>query len=177
VRTVDFSPDGNVLATGADDNIVRLWNVTNGAPLLSITNAGQVVKFLGDGSYLMSLEPLVSHQFKIFRASDGKYMGGYTNTDALCFAVSRDGRYFAYGNSSGTVVLAYSPTILERFTRQGRRVTMHWTGGSGYYQVQRRYRKRGSQWRNFRQPTTATSARVTDRPHFAYRVISLPPPP
>ncbi len=176
VRSGDFSVDSSLLATGCDDEIVRLWNVTNGAPILSITNAGRVVKFLGDGSYLMSLEPLVSHQFKIFRTSDGKYMGGYTNTDALCFALSRDGRYFAYGNSSGTVTLAYAPLINEGFTRERRQSVLHWTGGSGYYQVQRRYRERGSHWRNFRKPTIATSARVTDRPHFAYRVISLPPP-
>ncbi len=25
VRTLSFSPDGSVLATGADDNTVRLW--------------------------------------------------------------------------------------------------------------------------------------------------------
>ncbi len=177
VRSVDFSPDGNVFATGCDDNRVRLWNVTNGTPLLTITNTGALVKFLGDGSYLMSLEPAVSHQFKIFRASDGKYMGGYTNTDALCFAVSRDGRYFAFGNSSGIVTLAWSPLINEGFTRKGRQTILHWSGGSGYYQVQRRKRERGTHWRNWRQPTTATSARVSDRPHFAYRVISLPPPP
>lgn len=174
VVSVDFSRDGSLLLTGSSDGTARLWNVTNGVPLLVITNGGGVVKFLGDGRYVMNLD--AASTFKIFRVSDGHQVGGFINTGATCFAAARDGRYFAYGTGSGTVVLAYAPLIIEPFTRDCRRVIMHWTGGSGDYQVQRRLRKRGAKFRNYGPPTVATSARVVSRDHYVYRVISLPPP-
>jgi WD40 repeat protein len=173
VRSVDFSRDGSLLLTGSDDGTTRLWNVTNGTPLFIITNAGGVVKFLGDGRYVMSLR---DYQFKIFRVSDGQLVGGFPDTGATAFAVAKDGRYFAYGTAGGAVTLAYAPLIMEPFTRDCRRVIMHWTGGSGNYQVQRRLRKRGAKFRNYGPPTTATAARIVSRDHYVYRVISLPPP-
>jgi WD40 repeat protein len=44
VETVDWSPDGRVLATGCDDGALRLWNVAGGIPIASLTDADAAVR-------------------------------------------------------------------------------------------------------------------------------------
>ncbi len=173
VVSVDFSPDGFRLATGSGDGTTRIWNVLNGASVVTITNGGGVVKFLGDGRYVMSLDS--AYALKVFRVSDGKYIGGYTNTSATCFAVARDSRYFAYGTSTGSVVLAYTPVIITNITHERFYTTLQWEGGSGRYQVERRRLRPNAKWHKVGRPTTATAKCVLGRASFEYRVISLTP--
>jgi WD40 repeat protein len=57
VSTVAFSPDGTVLATGAYDNTVRLWSVSEGKPLgtmMEHTDKVHSVAFSPDGTLLAS---------------------------------------------------------------------------------------------------------------------------
>lgn len=59
VRAVSFSPDGQLLASGCDDGLVRLWNMNNLAapPAVFAPNAPQQlwsVAFSPDGRFLLS---------------------------------------------------------------------------------------------------------------------------
>jgi hypothetical protein len=51
--TVTFGPDGRTLASGSYDNTVRLWDVTNGALLLTLVAMpnGGAVTLLPDGRF------------------------------------------------------------------------------------------------------------------------------
>jgi WD40 repeat protein len=57
VRSVAFSPNGELLATGGDDNAVRLWDVANGENVKVLRGHGNAVRtcaFSPDGKFVLS---------------------------------------------------------------------------------------------------------------------------
>ena len=42
VRSVSFSPDGHTIASGSDDNTIRIWEVSTGRTLRTLTHTGWV---------------------------------------------------------------------------------------------------------------------------------------
>jgi WD40 repeat protein len=57
VYTLAFHPNGNIIASGSEDNTIKLWNVNTGKELASLSQHEQAVlavAFSPDGNYLIS---------------------------------------------------------------------------------------------------------------------------
>jgi WD40 repeat protein len=122
VQTIAFSPDGQVLASGAGgwdnpgESTIKLWRVSNGNLLDTFEGHGdwvQKVAFSPDGKILISsgrdgTYPSVNSRIKLWRIPDGQLLEYY---DELAFdlAFSPDGRQFSYGQGNGSVVVAQNP--------------------------------------------------------------------
>ncbi len=120
VRSMTFSPDGQILATGSTDRMVRLWDMTNPQGL----DAGQPLKILaGHTDWVQSLaispdgRTLVSgstdQTVRLWSIAELRGAGavqaittlvGYTN-ETLTLAFSPDGRRLATGSTDQTVRL------------------------------------------------------------------------
>jgi WD40 repeat protein len=129
VYSVDFAPDGNTLLTTSADGTARLWRVSDGQGLRVYYGAGgHFGRFFGNGKSFFTLNRL-DGVIRFWRVSDGTLLGSYTGLNPACLAVSSDGQHWAYGTTSGRVVLARLPLIVE-IMRQDDQVILHWTGGA-----------------------------------------------
>ena len=115
VCSVAFSPDGGILASGAQmgydvSGHTKLWRVPDGAPLGSISERTSMVSsvaFSPDGSMIASGS--WDKTIKLWRASDGaliRTLKGFT-TGVASIAFSPDGSLlaYAYGEAVGLLLL------------------------------------------------------------------------
>jgi len=89
-------------------------------------------------------------------------------------AVTRDGKFFAYGRGDGVVVFAHVPLWVDSITQSNGKVVLNWQGGSGLYQVQARREMDKGDWHNLGAPTRRTTFTHALSSQFFYRVISIP---
>ena len=108
VRSVAYSPTGDLLATGSYDEVVRLWQPTTGALVRSLTgHAGWVrsVAFSPDGEMLASASD--DNTVRLWRVSDGAVLQVLTEgvEGVRVVALSPDGTRLATGGSDNTIRL------------------------------------------------------------------------
>lgn len=115
VQRVAVSPDGNLLASGAVDGAIRLWNASDGALLGTLS--GHLpqpntlleppfkLEFLPDGKTLVSTG--WDSTVRIWDVASNALVASLDDhTDAIsCLAYSPDGRLLAAGVDGGTVRL------------------------------------------------------------------------
>ena len=108
VNSVAFSPDGQTLASGSDDNTVRLWNVNTGGSIGILEGHERDVNsvaFSPDGQTLASGSS--DNTVRLWDANTGELLRALTGPGAAVNSVafSPDGQMIAGGSSDNTVHL------------------------------------------------------------------------
>jgi WD40 repeat protein len=125
VRSVGFSPDGRLLASGAFDNTIKLWDVANGRELRTLrghANGISAVAFSPDGQMLASTS--LDNTLKLWETATGKLLFSMRSVcwnNALVF--SPDGKLLATLDSNTVMVLDVA-TQQKRFTLDGHQTGM-----------------------------------------------------
>ena len=110
--SVAFSSDGKTLATGgSEDGLVKLYDVATGRALMPIQTPDisiYAMVFTPDGRHLVinhSLANRADSSLRIFQTANGAEVKPPATGPVSAFAVSRDGRYLAYSNARGSIVV------------------------------------------------------------------------
>ncbi len=114
VKSVSFSPDGSLLASEGFDGTLKLWRVSDGTLVNTLTgHSGTVrsVSFSPDGRLLASAGGPSDNTIRLWRASDGGLLQIYDEETLwitqICF--SPDGRLLGYSRWDATLVVARNP--------------------------------------------------------------------
>ncbi|WP_341732678.1 NACHT domain-containing protein [Microcoleus sp. EPA2] len=108
VRSVTFSPDGKLLATGDSDGVVRLWEASSGREILTCkghTNVVESVAFSPDGEILASGS--YENTIKLWDVKTGeclKVLQGHTGS-VMSVTFYPDGNILASGSFDCTIRL------------------------------------------------------------------------
>ncbi|MDX1991054.1 MAG: TIR domain-containing protein [bacterium] len=125
---VRYNPDGSVLATGGQDNLVMLWDAASGERLHTLIGHNGFVEalaFNGDGTQLFSGSP--DETIIVWDVASGTelYRLYTTGSPVQSIAVTQDGNRVLFG-STDTVVRLWEP---EAFTPEG---LISWIGENRY---------------------------------------------
>jgi hypothetical protein len=108
VRSVAFSPDGETIASGSQDNTIKLWNVETGIIIRTLTGHSDYVHcvtFTPDGETIASASR--DKTIKLWNIETGVVMKtrrGHSNI-VRSVAFSPDGKIIASGSDDATIKL------------------------------------------------------------------------
>jgi len=104
VKAVAISPDGNYLVTGARDGTAKIWNISTGQEIRTLTRNNWVnaVAISRDGKYLVTGDG--SSIAKLWDFATGQEIRSINTAGNLIYsvAISPDGKYFATGHNNYT---------------------------------------------------------------------------
>ncbi len=108
INSIAFSPDGKTLASGSTDNTIKIWQMSSGKELRTLTgHSDQVcsVAFSPDGKTLASGSK--DKMIKLWQVDTGNELRTFTGNEEpiYCVAFSPDGKTLASGNGDKTITL------------------------------------------------------------------------
>ncbi|MCB9744583.1 MAG: CHAT domain-containing protein [Alphaproteobacteria bacterium] len=108
VEVVAFSPDGQTILTGSDDNTARLWRALDGAPIgepMEHKDSVQAVAFSPDGQTILTGSR--DNTARLWRAQDGAPIGQPMKHEdpVVAVAFSPDGQTILTGSRDNTARL------------------------------------------------------------------------
>ncbi len=111
-----FAPDDKYVATGSNDNTVRLWELTTGKEIRQFkghTNTVWSVAFSPDGKALItsSLDGTV----RLWDVEAGKETRIFSNINGVGAVFSPDGRHILFTSDAPQVVDLNSGTVVQKF--------------------------------------------------------------
>ncbi len=118
VRSVSFSPDGTLLASGSLDGTIGLWNVKTGKRLHTLTghrSGASSVSFSPDGSLLTSGSGNTIGLWDVKTGSLLRTLTGHKD-DVYSVSFSPDGTLLASGSDDNTIGLWELPDTRVRIT-------------------------------------------------------------
>jgi WD40 repeat protein len=129
VRSIAYSPDGNMVATGAEDGLIKLWSVSNGKEIktFDVSQACiNVVQFSPDGNLLASGS--TDGCVRLWVVNNGEMthcFDEHLDLDQACevedLAFSPDGKMLASACTGQTVSLWDVATGKEKLNLKGHR--------------------------------------------------------
>ncbi|MGB3202990.1 MAG: pentapeptide repeat-containing protein, partial [Nodosilinea sp.] len=107
VRTVALSPDGQWLASSADDHTIRLWSAATGQGqwIWPVATPTSLLAFSADGQWLASAG--ADGRLSIWDTATGRASGDFENVpeNPSALAFSADSQWIAVGSREGTIGL------------------------------------------------------------------------
>jgi WD40 repeat protein len=134
IRTIDFHPAGNHLATGADDGLVQLWSLQDGREVARLDHGDRMrmIAFSPDGDRIASLDAeggfcvmasRAQGEFRFDPDADGPLRCRFGGGTALSLAWSSDGTRIATAIENAALIWdleSESPLVrLEHFDATG----------------------------------------------------------
>jgi WD40 repeat protein len=133
VESVDFSPDGKLLASAGDDRTVRLWNTAtgqpHGQPILAHEDVIWQVAFSPDGQTLATASE--DGTVKLWQVSDGTQVGSELSAHEgplYGLAFSPDGRTLGTVGERGGQ--AMGPKVPRMAAAEWQAVGADWSGAT-----------------------------------------------
>lgn len=114
VAVICISPDGQILASGSDDNTIKLWEISTGEEIATLASS-DVPSFQTITGIVFSGEMLVNSSddgsIKLWEVATGTLAGTIASHPEPfhCLAISPDGQILAAGSDDSTILLYRLP--------------------------------------------------------------------
>lgn len=105
VDALDWSPDGTKIASGGNDNTVRVWNAATGTPLLALTgHNGLVISVAWNPDNMSLASSSVDGNIHFWDGQTGQSLGVIQSGGQVrSISWSPDGNQLAYGGDDGSL--------------------------------------------------------------------------